>query len=97
MAVVARVLLAATATAVPIAHARPVATRVRGDFDGDGFTDLDNGDGGAQPDLAAARDVSGADAAVPVFRATSAGATAKSSFAFGARVLGAPRAVPNSV
>ncbi|WP_406477847.1 VCBS repeat-containing protein [Streptomyces sp. NBC_01615] len=46
-----------------------------------------NGDGRAEPVVAASGEDAGAGA-VWVFRSTSAGATAKGSFAFGARVLG---------
>ncbi|MFD4551811.1 VCBS repeat-containing protein, partial [Streptomyces sp. NPDC058466] len=63
-------------------------TAESGDHFGDHAFLLDaDGDGRAEPVVAATREDSGAGA-VWVFRSTSAGATAKGSFSFGARVLG---------
>ncbi|MFF4346707.1 VCBS repeat-containing protein [Streptomyces sp. NPDC001530] len=63
-------------------------TAEQGDHFGDNTHLVDgNGDGRAEPVVAATQEDSGAGA-VWVFRSTSAGATAKGSFAFGARVLG---------
>jgi hypothetical protein len=63
-------------------------TAEKGDRFGDTTYLVDgNGDGRAEPVVTATQEDSGAGA-VRVFRATSAGATAKGSFAFGARILG---------